>query len=86
LVADTVRKYGGERKFAEHTARNNIRTGVISLAVAAVVALVSYIGDGTPRLFGLALMVGAVFLYRGLRQRRALGRLPGQRSDANEVP
>lgn len=78
LVADTMRKYGGERKLAEHTARNNIRTGVISLAVAAAVAVMSYIGNGKPALFGGALTVGSVLLYRGLRQRLALRRLPRQ--------
>ena len=72
LIADAVRKHGGEEKFAEHTARSNIRTGTILLAVSAIVSAVSYVGSGRLSLFGGAAMVGAIFLYRGLRQRSAL--------------
>ena len=75
LAADIVRKHGGAEKFAEETARGNIRTGTILLAVAAFVAGVSYIGGGKLYLFGGAVMFGAVLLYRGLRQRRAHRRL-----------
>jgi|SRR6185503_4766474 precorrin-3B methylase len=74
LLADTVRKHGGERQFAEQTARSNIRTGAIALAVAAVISAVSYIGSGRPSLFGGAAIVGSIFMYRGLRQLRALRR------------
>src|SRR5262245_38201197 len=65
LVADTVRKYGGEREFGEHTARQNIRIGVISLSVAAFVAVVSYLNSGTPSLFTVPVMIGVSFLYKG---------------------
>jgi hypothetical protein len=70
LVADTVRKHGGEEKFAEETARGNIRTGTILLAVGAIVAGIGYAGGGK-LYFGGAIMFGAVLLYRGFRQRRA---------------
>jgi hypothetical protein len=72
LLADTMRKHGGEEKFAEHTARSNIRTGASLLGVAAFVSAVSYVGGGRVSLFGGALAFGAMFLYRGLRQRQAL--------------
>ena len=40
--------------------------------VAAVVSAVSYIGSGRLSVFGGAAMFGTVFLYRGLRQSRAV--------------
>jgi hypothetical protein len=73
LVADTVRKHGGAEKVAEETARSNIRTGTILLAVGAIVAGTGYISGGKPY-FGGAIIFGAVFLYRGWRQRRAHGK------------
>lgn len=72
LLADTVRKFGGEQGLIEHTARSNVRTGAILLAVAAVVSAVSYIGSGRLSVSGGAAMLGTVFLYRGLRQSRAM--------------
>jgi hypothetical protein len=71
LVADTLRKHGGEEKFAVETARGNIRAGAIILAVGAFVTGVSYAREGKPLIFGGAIMFGSIFLYRGLRQRWA---------------
>jgi hypothetical protein len=86
LVADTVRKHGGEEKFAEATARSNVRTGAILLAVAAFVAGISYARGGTLSIFGGALMFGAIFLYRGLRQRRANRKFRSQGQGVTKSP
>ena len=86
LAADTVRKHGGAEQFAEEMGRGNIRTGAIALAVAAFVGGLSYIQSGRLSVFGGAVAYGAVFLYRGLRQRRLLGKRRSSKQSRTKLP
>ena len=45
VVADILRKHGGEEKFIEQTAQSNIRTGAILLTLGAVVTGFSSAGE-----------------------------------------
>ena len=52
LAADTVRKHGGAGKVLDETARGNIRTGGIVLAVAVFVSGISYLQSGRLSVLG----------------------------------
>ena len=71
VVADILRKPGGREKF-EQTARSNIWTGAILLALGAVVAGYSYFLGGGGYIWIAAVLWGASTLYRGWHQRQVL--------------
>lgn len=52
------------------SARTNIRNGTLLLGIGAAVSVIGYVAGGNLYFFGGAVLWGALFLYRGLRQRR----------------
>jgi hypothetical protein len=70
LVAHLVQKHGGADNIIMGLARSNIRNGTLLLAIGASVSVIGYLGSGNLYFFGGAVLWGALFLYRGLRQRR----------------
>ena len=86
LVAHVLQKHGGEHKILEGLARNNIRNGVLLLTLGIVVSAVGFLASGSLYFFGAAVMWGAIFLYRGLRQRRARWKLVQRDARTDAVP
>lgn len=70
LLAHVLKKHGGAEQIVENAARTKIRTGSIALALAATVSIAGYLTDGRVVFLRGAFVVGALLLYRGLRQRR----------------
>jgi hypothetical protein len=70
LVAHFVQKHGGADNIIMGLARSNIRNGTLLLAIGASVSVIGYLASGNLYFFGGAVLWGALFLYRGLRQRR----------------
>jgi uncharacterized membrane protein YvbJ len=75
LVAHVLEKHGGAANILGESAKSNIRSGTVLLAIGAVVSVVGYLTSGTLYVFGAAVLWGALLLYRGLRQRRLRQRL-----------
>ena len=70
LMAHVLRKHGGEVRLIEETSRARIRTGMLLLAVAVMVCVLSIAYDGHAAFWGGGVLVGSLLLLRGFRQRR----------------
>lgn len=70
LMTHALGKHGGEAKIIEESSRTNIRTGVLALAVAGVLFVVSALTEGNAYFWGGAVISGVLLLIRGLRQRQ----------------
>jgi hypothetical protein len=69
LLAHVLEKRGGEARIIDEMSRSKIRTGILLLVLSALVTGVSLRGGSNGYFWGGATMVGALLLYRGLRQR-----------------
>jgi hypothetical protein len=83
LAAHLLEKHGGAANILGESARNNIRSGTLLLAIGAAVSGIGYLTSGNLYFFGGAVLWGALSLYRGLRQRRLRQRLVQASSGAD---
>ena len=70
LAAHVLQKHGGAGNMLGESARDNIRNGMLLVGIGAAVSVIGFLAGGTLYFFGGAVLWGALFLYRGLRQRR----------------
>jgi hypothetical protein len=70
LLAHVLEKRGGEARVIDEVSGSKIRVGIILLVFSALVTGGSLLVGGNVYLWGGATMMGALLLYRGLRQRR----------------
>ena len=75
LVAHVLQKHGGEAKILDGLARDNIRNGVLLLALGVAVSVLGFLASVSLYFFAGAVMWGSILLYRGLHQRRARRKL-----------
>jgi len=83
LVAHVLEKHGGAANILKASSKSNIRSGTLLLAIAAAVGFIGYLNSGNLYFFGGAVLWGALFLYRGTRQRRLRQRLVQASSGAD---
>ena len=86
LVAHVLQKYGGEDKLIEQLSRTNIRNGVLLLTLGLGISVVGYLASGNLYFFAGAVLWGALFLYRGLHQRRVRQKLLQRAARAGTDP
>jgi hypothetical protein len=86
LVAHLVQKHGGADNIILGSARSNIRNGTLLLVIGASVSVIGYLASGNLYFFGGAVLWGALFLYRGLRQRRLRQNLVQRTTGPNATP
>jgi hypothetical protein len=70
LLSHVLTKHGGEAKIIHESSRAKIRTGLLLLGLAVFVTIGSLVVGGNLYFWGGAVMWGALFVSRGLRQRR----------------
>ena len=74
LTADLLAKSGGAANLFARSARAHLRNGIIVVSLAVVIGAVAYLQNGTVLLVGAG-VAGALYLARGLRERRLSARL-----------
>jgi hypothetical protein len=87
FIAHILQKHGGAANMLGESARTNIRSAIILLGIAGAISVVGYLASGSLYFFGGAVLWGALYLYRGLRQRRLRDKLLRQStaSDASQL-
>jgi len=69
LAAHVLRKHGGADNILR-VARSNVKDGVILLVVGIATSVIAYLASGSVYVLVGAILWGAMYVYRGLRQHR----------------